>query len=314
MNTPILPEGRLLNTAENRAACASEAGLLRALAQEEILEGTALQCDKAAGILVELGGFVGRIPWEETAFGLEEGRVREVAVLSRVGQCVCFTVSDLRWEAGRPALLLSRRRAQELAWDHLSRLDAGTVIPATVTRLDPFGAFVDMGCGLPSMIGVDRISVSRIPHPDQRFHVGQEILAAVLGRDLERCRLLLTHRELLGTWAENAARFSPGMTVPGMVRSVKSYGIFIELTPNFSGLAEPRPDLREGDRVSVYIKSILPERMKCKLLVIGPLPPAPPRPPRYFLPPSGRLDRWIFAPEQAQRTAAETVFLPQGPA
>ena len=42
---------------------------------------------------------------------------------------------------------------------------------------------------------------------------------------------------MLGTWAENAALFSPGQTVTGVVRSVEDYGIFVELTPNLAGLA-----------------------------------------------------------------------------
>ena len=59
----------------------------------------------------------------------------------------------------------------------------------------------------------------------------------------------------------------------GVVRSIEPYGVFIELTPNLSGLAEPRADLRPGMAVSVYIKSILPQRMKVKLTVIDVLAP-----------------------------------------
>ena len=120
--------------------------------------------------------------------------------------------------------------------------------------------------------------------------------------------MVLTHRELLGTWAENAALFRPGMTVPGYARGVKDYGTFVELTPNLSGLAECKDGIREGDRVSVYIKSILPERMKLKLLVIDTLPPADvPEPPRYFVT-EGILDRWRYAPPGCQKPGGETVF------
>ena len=119
----------------------------------------------------------------------------------------------------------------------------------------------------------ERLSVSRIAHPADRLQEGQEIFAAVLALDLQQGRVVLTHRELLGTWAENAALFRAGMTVPGYIRGIKDYGAFVELTPNLSGLAESREGLREGDRVSVYVKSILPDRMKLKLLIIDQLPP-----------------------------------------
>mgnify|MGYP002508912097 CR=1 FL=1 len=42
---------------------------------------------------------------------------------------------------------------------------------------------------------------------------------------------------------------------PGIVRGIKEYGIFVELTPNLSGLAEWRGAVNVGDAVSVYIKS-----------------------------------------------------------
>ena len=122
------------------------------------------------------------------------------------------------------------------------------------------------------------------------------------------CWRMLTHRELLGTWAENAARFQAGMTVPGIVRGLKEYGAFVELTPNLSGLAERKNGLREGDRVSVYIKAILPERMKIKLLAIDTLPPLNvPAPLEYFLT-QGQIEKWKYAPEGCVKVGAETIF------
>ena len=130
----------------------------------------------------------------------------------------------------------------------------------------------------------------------------------MLDLDRKRERIYLTHRELLGTWAENAARFQPGMTVPGVVRGVKDYGIFVELTPNLSGLAERREGLAEGQRLSVYIKSILPQRMKLKLLVIDTLPPLEGPPPLEYFLTRGRLEHWKYAPPGCVKVGAETVF------
>ena len=85
------------------------------------------------------------------------------------------------------------------------------------------------------------------------------------------------------------------MTVPGIVRGIKPYGVFVELTPNFTGLAELCPGLEENQRVSVYIKAIQPEKHKVKLLVIDRLPPAPPPRSRYFVT-GGHLDAWRYLP------------------
>jgi RecJ-like exonuclease len=60
----------------------------------------------------------------------------------------------------------------------------------------------------------------------------------------------------------------------GRVRSIESYGIFVELAPNLAGLAELRGNVGTpvrtavGDLAAIYIKSILPERMKVKLVII----------------------------------------------
>lgn len=303
------PEGRLLHTPENQAACASADGLKQAMETEAILEGTALLCTPEHDLIVSLGPYQGVIPREEAALGIAEGVTRDIAILSRVGKPVCFTVTGLSEKDGQPHPILSRRAAQQQALTAmLEHWKPGQIIQASVTHLDPFGAFVDIGCGVPSLIGVENISVSRIPHPSVRFRVGQEILAAVLDLDPVLGRIYLTHKELLGTWAENVAPFQPGMTVPGVVRGVKDYGVFVELTPNLSGLAERDPRLTEGARVSVYLKAILPERMKIKLLAIELLPPLEqPQPLHYYIQ-EGRLEHWKYAPPGCVKVGMETIF------
>ena len=304
-----LPEGRRLAAPDNLTACASKDGLLAARDRGTILEGRVLFCDVDHNLIVKLGPYTGCIPREQTALGIAEGTTREIAILSRVGKPVCFTIDSVEGEDPDLRITLSRRKAQLLARSTLmGQLKPGMIIPATVTHLEPFGAFVDIGCGLVSMIGIERISVSRIPHPDCRFTVGQEIFAAVLDTEPELGRVKLTHRELLGTWQENAARLSPGMTVAGHVRGIKDYGVFIELFPTLSGLAELRAGLREGDRVSVYLKAILPERMKIKLLIIDHLTPEPTVPPLTYFITNGVLERWHYAPEGCRKTGMETVF------
>ena len=108
--------------------------------------------------------------------------------------------------------------------------------------------------------------------------------------------MTLSYKELLGTWEENAAFFKPGETVPGIVRSVERYGIFVELRENLAGLAEYAPGVEPGQHASVYIKSLIPERMKIKLIIVDSFDAAyPGAPPRYFF--TGRhMDRWVYSP------------------
>ena len=209
---------------------------------------------------------------------------------------------------GAPLAILSRREAQEKAMGHFLRhLKPGTILTGRITRLEPFGAFVDIGCGIIALLPVERISVSRISHAADRFRVGDKILAAVLTFDPQQRRVTLTHRELLGTWMENASRFSSGETVRGIVRSVMEYGTFVELSPNLSGLADSRPGLRPGDGVSVYIKSLRAENMKVKLHIIEALPPVKEPEPLQYQITDGQLEHWVYSPPDCGKTV-ETDF------
>ena len=179
--------------------------------------------------------------------------------------------------------------------DYVRLLRPGDVIDAVVTHLEPFGVFCDIGCGISALMPIDAISVSRIPHPSARFRPGQKIKAVVKARDAQD-RVTLSYKELLGTWEENAAFFKPGETVPGIVRSVERYGIFVELRENLAGLAEYVPGVEPGQHASVYIKSLIPERMKIKLIIVDSFDAAyPGRPAHYFFN-GDHMDRWVYSP------------------
>ena len=303
---PYLPEGFRLHTPENRWVN-TPAAMEQAAEEEQILEGIVTRCDCAHNLVVDCNGITGLIPRSEAALGLSSGRTREIALLSRVGKPVCFQVIG----EGDGQYLFSRARVQQKALNYLmENLLPGDVICARVTHLEPFGAFVDIGCGLTSLVGIEHISVSRIAHPAERFYPGQWIHVAVRGVDPSMGRVHLTHRELLGTWLENARRFSPGETVSGVVRGNEDYGVFVELSPNLSGLAERKEGVISGDGVSVYIKSILPEKMKVKLILIDKLEKAPStliRPEDYQIT-QGRLQHFLYSPPGKEGRLTETVF------
>ena len=276
--------------------------LRTAAARGDILQSTALAFDNDHQLRFLLGGQPTVMPYAECADGLAEGAVRDIAVLTRVGRPTCFLVRAVRQEPGCPPILdISRTEAQRACRrNYLDRLLPGDIIPCTVTHIEPFGAFCDVGCGISALLPIDCLSVSRIQSPADRVAVGQPLLCAVKSRDAQG-RLVLTLRELLGTWAENAACFSPGETVVGIVRSEEEYGVFIEIAPNLAGLAESCGDLIPGQAVSVYIKNILPDKMKIKLVVVNrELNRTLRFEPRYFIT-KGRLERWVYSTPQCRK-------------
>lgn len=212
--------------------------LERAKATNRILEARAVMCDNDHNLIVDLGDIKGVIPREEAAIGIRDGSVKDIAVLSRVNKQICFKVDDILTKQGQTVARLSRVSAQQDALNYmLSTYKKGDIIPARITHLEPFGAFADIGCGIVGLISIENISVSRISHPRDRFFVGQNIRVVIKDIDYENRRFTLSHKELLGTWEENADMFDVGQTVCGVVRSIEDYGIFIELTPNLAGLA-----------------------------------------------------------------------------
>lgn len=292
-------EGKLLHSAENAAAFASVQTLEEAMKSQTVLESICDMCDGEQNMHFKWGNISGVIPKSESAIGAEEGLVKDIAVISKVGKPVQFIVHNIVREGERYTALLSRKAVQlACRAQYVASLCCGDVIEAKVTHTEPFGAFVDIGAGLNSLIPIDMLSVSRIAGPEQRVHIGQQLRCVV--RSLEGGKITLSLRELLGTWEENAALFAAGQTVKGIVRSVESYGVFIELTPNLAGLAEYDGSLRAGQGVSVYIKSIIPEKMKVKLSVIDVLEDSCAEPIRYFLQ-TEHIDAWRYSPPGCQK-------------
>ena len=237
------------------AARLSPAELRAAMASGEILQATALAFDTRRQLRFELGGVKAVMPFAQCADGAETGTVRDIAVLTRVGRPTCFVIEGLETdEDGAPCYRLSRAKAQQLCKaEYLDTLSPGDILPCTVTHIEPFGAFCDVGCGISALLPIDCMSVSRISSPADRVSVGQQILCAIKNRDAQ-------------------------------------------------GLAESCTGRAPGQAVSVYIKNILPEKMKIKLVIVNhALSQSHRFELRYFVT-EGHLDRWVYStPECPKR-------------
>lgn len=294
------PEGWFSSVSQKQNLLTT-ATLANAQINSTILEAYVSLCDANHNLEVSLNGIRGIIPRDEGAIGITEGTTRDIALISRVGKPVCFTVSEFKTdENGNPYVLLSRKSAQFLCRDYiLKNYSPGDIINAKITHLESFGAFCDIGCGNIALLPIDSISVSRIAHPKDRFSVGDNIKAVIKSITSDG-RITLSLKELLGTWEENAQMFSQGQTVTGIIRSIEDYGVFVELTSNLAGLAEPRENVFIGQQASVYIKSIIPEKMKIKLIIIDSFFSEYKGEIRYFH--SGSfVDKWEYSPKECYK-------------
>ena len=301
------PEGELIGSEDNRRAVSSEEKLRECILSGKILEAPCIVCDSRHNLIVDFGFIKGIIPRTEGAIGIDDGTTRDIALISRVNKAVCFKITAFaNNEYGKKIAILSRKMAQQECMNsYISTLVPGDIINAKVTHLEQFGCFVDIGCGIPSLIPIDAISVSRINHPSNRMSVGQNIKAIV--KSLDNGKISLSHKELLGTWEENASFFKAGETVTGYIRSIENYGIFVELSPNLAGLAELKENVSVNQHASVFIKAIIPEKMKVKLIIVdtfdnGYLPTGF----KYFIE-SGHLDSWVYSTPDSDKII-KTVF------
>lgn len=295
------PEGWLNNTTENKKNMSTASALSMAALNETVLEAVVSMCDQEHNLIVNLGCMRGIIPRNEGAIGIDNGTTRDIALISRVGRPVSFIVTELKTDnRGVIYALLSRKKAQKKCLEHLmENYKVGDIIDAKITHLESFGAFCDIGCGNIALLPIDSVSVARVFHPRDRFRSDQNI-KVIIKEFSPDGKITLSHKELLGTWEENAALFSQGQTVTGIIRSIEDYGAFVELAPNLAGLAELKAGIYEGQQASVYIKSIIPEKMKIKLIIIDSFDSCCVPEINYFYNNDSILD-WQYSPEACSK-------------
>ena len=117
---------------------------------------------------------------------------------------------------------------------------------------------------------IEDLSVARIKTPYERLKIGQNVNIVVKSINRETGKISLSYKDTLGTWEENAEKFSVGMNTKGIIRETEKNknGIFIELTPNLVGMAEYKEGLKYGAKVDLYIKKIDYDKKKVKVVLL----------------------------------------------
>ena len=263
----FIPEGW-----QREINCMSEEMINSALNDGRIITAKVTSCDSNYNLHVDFSERLkGIIPREEVeAMNVEEtGFPKPNICISKVNKYVQFKVKNINKEG---TIILSRKDVgkEALNWA-INELKEGQVVKGIVKNIRPYGVFVEIGGGVVGLLRIEDISVARIKSPAERFKVEDKINVMVKSIDKAKERILLTHKELLGTWEENAQKFQEGMTVKGIIRETEKSknGIFVELNPNLVGMAEYSEDFEYGQEVDVHIKKIISEKKKIKLLLIN---------------------------------------------
>lgn len=245
--------------------------LNQAFVSGEVMQGFVTKCDSSYNLYVDLGNNKkGLIPREEVeAINVDEtGFPKPNICMNKVNKVVQFKVKDMPKD---DYVILSRKEVGQEAINWLKNdLQEGMIVHGIVRNIRPYGVFVEIGGGMVGLLHIEDISVVRIKSPAERFKIGQKIDVMIKYIDKKENRFLLTYKELLGTWEENIKDFSEGDVVTGIVREIEKSknGIFIELKPNLVGLADYKEHLEYGQKARVYVKRIIPDKKKVKLVLV----------------------------------------------
>lgn len=249
----------------------TEEQLTNAITTGEILQGKVSKCDSNYNLYVDLGNNrIGVIPREEVeAVNVDEtGFPKPNICTSKVNKFVQFKVKDID---SKNNYILSRKSVGKDALNWITNeLQEGMIVNGIVKSMQPYGVFVEIGGGIVGLLHIEDISIARIKTPAERLKIGQKINVMIKCIDRKLERVILTYKELLGTWDDNVKYFTEGETVTGIARETEKSknGIFIELKPNLVGMAEYKEGIEYGQSVDVYIKKIIPDRKKIKLLIV----------------------------------------------
>ena len=245
--------------------------LNKAIETQEILEGKVVKCDDNFNLHVQFAddkiGIINRNEIELTADNKQDSFKENIST-SKLNKFVQFKVKGID-ESNN--YILSRKDVEKDAISWIKKeVHEGNVLKGIVKSIQPYGAFVEIGGGVVGLLHIEDMSVARIKTPKERVRIGQKINVMVKSIDKEQDKIILTYKELLGSWEDNVQDVQEGTTIIGKAREVEKSknGIFIELKPNLVGLAEYKEGIEYGQNVNVYVKKIIPEKKKIKLIIV----------------------------------------------
>lgn len=180
----------------------------------------------------------------------------------------------------RKIILSGKRLAQENAKkareEKIAVLEEGQKIHGTITKLMPYGAFVEIG-GVEGLIHNSDLSWVRIKHPSDVVKEGDKVDVVVLSVDKEKGKVALSLRDVTtDPWLVQVANFQVGDNVEAEITRFATFGAFARISENVEGLIhisqisekrinKPEEVLEIGQKVKVKIVSLDKEGKKVGL-------------------------------------------------
>lgn len=230
------------------------------------------------------GGFEVKIGGATRAFcPYSQIALRRVSDSSEfVGQTLPFMIIEYK-EKGRN-IILSRRALLEEEQAEMrealkEKIAVGDVLPGTITSLQNFGAFVEVG-GIEGLIPVSEISWGRVSDIRSTLEVGQSVEVSVMKLDWDANRFSFSLKATLDDpWGNVDSVFKEGQCLSGVVARITDFGAFVSLAPGIDGLVHisnlgagrrinhPREVVADGQELEVRIDQIDAENKRISLSI-----------------------------------------------
>ena len=215
------------------------------------------------GFFVDLGGVEGLVPMKELSWRRD---VKPSDVVKE-GDSVEVLVREVDWERNR--ISLSLRAAQTDPFDTVSaRCPIGSEVTVKITHLEPFGAFAELEPGVEGLIPISALGNGRrISRPSEVVSEGQEMLVRVESIDRDRRRISLRPVDARLA-ALNPDSFAPGTKLEGIVESYTTFGVFIRLSEEKTGLLHiSETGIPKGPNPLAKLEQAYPHGSKVEVVV-----------------------------------------------
>ena len=226
------------------------------------------------GAFVDLQGMDGLLHITDMSWG----RISHPSEMLRIGQMVEVQILDVDREKERVSLGFKQMTDNPWA-DIEARFPIGAEVAGKVTKLLPYGAFIEIEKGVEGLVHVSELSwVKRITRPSDVLELDQEIKAVVLGISIEEQKISLGVRQLEeNPWDAIEARYPIGKEIKGEVRNLTAYGAFVGLEEGIDGMIHvsdlswtrkinhPSEILKKNEEVEAVVLSIDKENQRVSL-------------------------------------------------
>ncbi len=246
--------------------------IIDALLEEDVVVEGTIKKITSYGMFVDVGGVDGLVHYNEISY---KGPVNPSKYYKEGDVVQCKAIS---YDKDKRHLSLSIKAVMSDPWEEVeSELDEGDTITVTVSNVEPYGVFVDLGNDIEGFLHVSEITWDKnIKSPKDYLEVGQEIDVEVIEIDSKKHKLRVSLKTLLPKPFDEFIKTSrEGDIVTGTITTLTDFGAFVRIGAvegllhnqdcSWEKNTKCKDNYKVGDEVEVKIVKINTEEEKISL-------------------------------------------------